>query len=60
MVRAKEEPSKVQSFRFPVRLLKLLRSLADENNRSLNAQVWTMLEDWLQSHGHLGKSERRR
>ncbi len=60
MARQKEEPTKIQTFRFPVRIIKLLRSVASEGKRSLNAQVWIILEDWLEERGHLKESDRRR
>lgn len=60
MGRPREEETKIQSFRLPVRILRMIKKLADNRDRSLNAQVWTMLEDWFIERGHMKKEQRRR
>jgi len=60
MARQKEEESRNRSIRLPVRLWEILLDLANKEYRSLNAQVWMMLEDWLVERGNLKEEDRRR
>ena len=60
MARQKEEESRNRSIRLPVRLWEILLDLANREYRSLNAQVWMMLEDWLVERGNLKEEDRRR
>lgn len=60
MGRPREEETILQTIRLPVRLLKMIRELGTRKNRSLNAQIWIILEDWLVEQGLLKNEERRR
>ena len=40
------------SFRLPAEILAQLRKAADEERRSVSAQVLVIVEDWLAERGH--------
>ena len=50
MIKKKKEPTKVYGFRLPVGLLKKLSQVAEDEYRSLNAQVLKILVDWIKKH----------
>lgn len=60
MGRKKREETKVHGIRLPVRLWEVLRKISKKEYRSLNAQIWKIVEDWLVSHKHMKDSDRTR
>ena len=60
MGRKKQEETKSRPIRMPTRLWDLVNDIAYSEKRTLNHQVWYILEDWLQTKGYLKEVERRR
>ena len=60
MGRKKQEETKSRPIRMPNRLWDLVDDIAYSEKRTLNHQVWYIVEDWLQTKGYLRENERRR
>ena len=60
MGRKKQEETKSRPIRMPIRLWNLVDDIAYGEKRTLNHQVWYIVEDWLQTKGYLKEEERRR
>ena len=54
-----EKQEKSVSIRFPVSLLDALRKIAKEDNRSLNGEVITILQDYISGRTRQGKEGKR-
>ena len=60
MGRKKQEETKSRPIRMPIRLWNLVNDIGYSEKRTLNHQVWYIVEDWLQTQGYLKEVERRR
>ena len=60
MGRKKREETKVHGIRLPVRLWEVLRKTSTKEYRSMNAQIWKIVEDWLVERGHIKDKDRTR
>ncbi len=60
MGRKKQEETKSRPIRMPNRLWDLVEDIGYNDKRTLNHQVWYIIEDWLQKQGYLKENERRR
>ena len=60
MGRKKREDTRVHGVRLPIRLWETLRKISKKEYRSLNAQIWKVVEDWLVSQKHMKDSDRTR
>jgi len=60
MGRKKREDTRVHGVRLPVRLWETLRKISKKEYRSLNAQIWKVVEDWLVEHGYIKDKDRTR
>ena len=60
MGRKKREETRIRGIRLPERLWKLLGSGSKEEGRSVNAQIWKIVEDWLVDNNYMKVDERKR
>ena len=60
MGRKKREPTGVHGIRLPKRLWDLVSRISKAEYRSINGQVWKIVEDWLIEHGHMKDEDRKR
>ncbi|MBC8402781.1 MAG: hypothetical protein ISR95_06570 [Candidatus Marinimicrobia bacterium] len=60
MGRKKREMTRIRGIRLPERLWKLLDTGSTKEGRSVNAQIWKIVEDWLVDNKYLKEDERKR
>jgi len=60
MGRKKREPTRIRSFKLPVRLYKLLTKASKDRNLTVNATVWRIIEDFLVEFGYMDEKDRKR
>jgi len=60
MGRKKREEARIRGVRLPERLWKLLDKGSKVESRTVNAQIWKIVEDWLVDRDYLKEDERKR
>jgi len=60
MGRKKREEARIRGIRLPERIWKLLEKGSQEECRTVNAQIWKIVEDWLVDKEYLKEDERKR
>jgi len=60
MGRKKREETRIRGIRLPERLWKLLEKGSHKEGRTVNAQIWKIVEDWLVESNSLKDDERKR
>ena len=60
MGRKKREETRIRGIRLPERLWKLLETGSSKKDRTVNAQIWKIVEDWLVDSDYLKEDERKR
>ena len=60
MGRKRREPTRIRSFKLPVRLLDLLKKASGDRELTVNGLLWRIFEDWLCENGYLRDEDRKR
>ncbi len=60
MGRKKREEARIRGIRLPERLWRLVAECANKKDRTVNAQIWKIVEDWLVDKEYLKEDECKR
>ncbi len=60
MGRKKREEARIRGIRLPERLWNLLDKGSKKEGRTVNAQIWKIVEDWLVDRNYLKEDQRKR